>query len=483
MTVPRITSEDIQTGLRELGLAEGDVVLLHSSLSSFGHVVGGAQTVVSAFLSVLGDRGTLVVPTFGALGVVMDLVKKDPRAVQSVHPIASVAAIGPAAEEICRDHYKAETAHAEDTPYQRIADMGGYVCLAGVDQDRNTTLHTVEATLKMPYLSDRTCTFDIPLGRVRRTFHYFPGPHRDFIGLDRLLRDSGKMRIHRIGNAVLRLIRSRDLIEIGLQVGREDPAFVLCDNPHCEDCVSQRAALRQDRLARESFTLVAASGLAGRYVPQIVENLHACGIRHVELDVIQGLPVHVLGEDQLRAVVHDLRDGGRIIASARCHGVPLRLEEFMDRLADCGIDRLVLPISAEAATHASMAAQRGLNLSLRNTIEPSPMVSRLLTEWQDDGHQVGFTFNAANFARVGEKPFLHSYRQSLHRFVDALDLEDACFDGTPQPLARGNAEIKEMVSILRCASFAGPMTLTAANRSAGDLRDAVAAFETLLDRM
>ena len=47
---PNINRELIETGLRDLGLAAGDVVILHSSLSSLGRVDGGAETVVNAFL-------------------------------------------------------------------------------------------------------------------------------------------------------------------------------------------------------------------------------------------------------------------------------------------------------------------------------------------------------------------------------------------------------------------------------------------------
>jgi hypothetical protein len=96
---------------------------------------------------------------------------------------------------------------------------------------------------------------------------------------------------------------------------------------------------------------------------------------------------------------------------------------------------------------------------------------------------VGFTFNAANFARAGETPFLCSFKQKIHRFLDQHDVGDACFDGSVQPLANGNAEIKEMISILRCASFNGLMVLTTPNREAGDLRSVVERFEHLLDGM
>ena len=55
---------DIALVLERLGLSAGDSVFVHSSLSSMGHVSGGAEAVADALLDVLGPRGTLMVPTF-----------------------------------------------------------------------------------------------------------------------------------------------------------------------------------------------------------------------------------------------------------------------------------------------------------------------------------------------------------------------------------------------------------------------------------
>ena len=58
-----VTQQDIQQVLRELGL-QGQIVCLHSSLRSFGHVAGGAIAVLRACL----DEGiTILVPTFSSV--------------------------------------------------------------------------------------------------------------------------------------------------------------------------------------------------------------------------------------------------------------------------------------------------------------------------------------------------------------------------------------------------------------------------------
>lgn len=477
-----VTRDTIESALKRMGLGEGDIVLLHSSLASLGRVDGGAATVIQAFLNVLGQEGTLVVPTFGALGTITEFVRERSDAVRSLHPKASVAAIGGAAEAICRDHWKAETAHGPDTPYQRIADMGGYVCLLGVDQDRNTTLHTVEELLRLPYLTPTApVAFETPQGPVTRSWPLFPGPHRNFIGLDRALREAGKVRISRLGNAVVRLMKSADLIEFGLHQGRQDPAFVLCDNPACDDCVRQRAALRRSRYAALPFRVAAAASLAGRYADEMADACQASGIEALELDQVRGLPLTALPAPALARTVAALRDQHVTVCALRLGGVGEAFVRLLDAAVDLEVRRLVMPLSDRAAHYAEQALERGVKVSFVNRALMHDVVSDILLGLRSRGIAAGLTFNPAEFALVGEKPFLTSYRHRLRRFIDQVDAEDGLFDGSPTALARGNGEIREIVSILSACSFNGALVLGPRNRCAGGLPAAVAALDQLLD--
>ena len=66
MVIPseQITKKHIQNGLRKVGIENGDVVFVHSSLSSFGHVEGAADTVIDALVETVGNEGTIVMPAF-----------------------------------------------------------------------------------------------------------------------------------------------------------------------------------------------------------------------------------------------------------------------------------------------------------------------------------------------------------------------------------------------------------------------------------
>lgn len=57
------TRESLAADLKELGLGEGETVIVHTSLSSLGYVVGGGEAVIHALMDVLTPSGTLVMPT------------------------------------------------------------------------------------------------------------------------------------------------------------------------------------------------------------------------------------------------------------------------------------------------------------------------------------------------------------------------------------------------------------------------------------
>mgnify|MGYP004525373739 FL=1 len=58
-----ILKEEIVQKLREVGLEKGDVVMAHTSLKRMGYVCGGAQTVIEALMEVVGENGTIMMPT------------------------------------------------------------------------------------------------------------------------------------------------------------------------------------------------------------------------------------------------------------------------------------------------------------------------------------------------------------------------------------------------------------------------------------
>ena len=476
-----MNKQDLILGLQNLGLKKGDVVLLHSSYISLGKFEGTPQDVLDAFLEVVGSEGTLAVPAFGNLGVLTVLLREHPDVVLSSCPFGTVAAVGKDAKTLGEDHWKADTAHGEGTPYDVLAKLNGYVCLLGADQDRNTSLHGVEARLELPYLGKtREAEITTPNGDViKKTYNYYPGPHRDFIGLDSRYRAAGAQKQVRIGDAEVRLILAKDLIELGLKWGKEDPAFVLCDNPSCADCVRQRAAIYASSINKESFKFAVSALLAGRYIPEMIENVKRFGINAIELDYIQGKSALSYPVEKLNAFAAELAAENITISGVRTYVAPVNAELVLEKLAALNVKRIILPGVTDKDVLATLK-DNGITLILTYSNLPAVTVSKYFSESIGDG----VCFNPAEFVRCDEKPFLGSYRAGRFiKSVEQLDINDAIWTGSAVRLAKGNSEIKELISIFRCRNFSGYMVLGGGVQYPGTLEDAYNDFKHLLENM
>jgi aminoglycoside N3'-acetyltransferase len=260
---PETDREGLLADLRRLGVREGMVLTVHSSLRALGFVIGGAVAVLEALLEAVGENGTLVMPTFNrptelfvpeftpaTTGLLAEFLRYRSGAVRSVHPALSVAALGPEAGYIVEGHRKA-TATGEDSPLHRASKKGGYVLLLGVGQDRNSTVHVGESLARSPYRHlpynpelHRPLRSRLPDGSVA-VFEpdELGGCSNNFGVLDERLRDAGRLREGRVGLAPARLMKGDDLITAVKVMLAEDPASLLCRETFCGFCPRARAAL------------------------------------------------------------------------------------------------------------------------------------------------------------------------------------------------------------------------------------------------
>lgn len=246
-----VRGEAIVSGLRALGLDEGAMMLVHSSLSSFGHVEGGADTVIAALLDTVGVAGTVLVPTLTGsellnaqnppvfdpdmtpcwTGRIPETFRQHPRALRSLHPTHSVAAIGARAQELLAGHEYSITPCGPDSPYGRLAAGGGYILLLGVTHSANTTLHHVEELVgaryhMQPGLVAARVIVDGQPQTIHLMLHRY-GATRNFGRLEPVYREQGIQRDGRIGRAHVRLLDARRLVEVTRQALLQDPAILL----------------------------------------------------------------------------------------------------------------------------------------------------------------------------------------------------------------------------------------------------------------
>lgn len=507
----KINKETIKKELKKLGLKKGDVVFVHSAFSALGEVEGGPDAVIDALIETVGPQGTVGMTRLG--GAILSKVfaeRKD--TIEGIHPTHPVTAWGAKAKSLIRDHIKAQTACGKGTPFGRLIDWGGYILLLGVDQDRNTTLHTLEEYADSPYLSEMAFTYKDESGREKtKILKKFPGPHRDFIGLERLFRESGVVRVGKIGNAVARLMSARKMAKVGLTALKADSAAVLCKNPSCADCVMQRGKIKGKRLKEESFTLTAVSDEVSSGTAEIVTVLQGQGIRQIELRKIDGKELAEIGDAERREILEKLEGSGFKISAINSGvnriridgGLKQNLEKFKIylNLAEFFKTRHLIISSFRCPERKTdeyreemlknilemVRLARGKNIMLLIENEPNTYAASS-KDCKDILEAVNssclkLAFNPANFAAMGEKPFL-KISPHIRKLSRILYVNDGLFSGVPRLPGYGNAEIKELISILRCRSFDGYFSLNPGFGGEGEnFNRAAEAFWHLLNTM
>lgn len=249
----RVSKEDIKTGLKELGLKKGDIIGVHSSLNSFGYVEGGANAVIDALLEVVEKEGTIVMPTHSTNKIMMKLTPEETAAgvswvckilpydpkeapcttgvipetfrkrngvTRSLHPLFSVAAVGPKAKEIV----EAGKVKSTDS-WKRVLELDGYILLIGVGLEVCSAMHLAEELVQFPKhilekITPPKWLFEkYPPGEWDFDF----GPYPNFAKLEEPCLKHNIMKTVKVGEATLKLVKLRDLIELYVEYLRKNP--------------------------------------------------------------------------------------------------------------------------------------------------------------------------------------------------------------------------------------------------------------------
>lgn len=175
-----VTQSHIAKALHDLGVGQGDVMMLHCSLSKLGYVVGAERAIVEAALSTVGPTGSVVMPSFSGdlsdpaewkyppvppewieqieseipgfqpdltpsrgLGKVAEYFRTHPDTKRSTHPQSSFSASGCYADYILSPHDLSDR-FGPQSPLARIEEHDGWIVLIGAPLNTCTILYLAQ---------------------------------------------------------------------------------------------------------------------------------------------------------------------------------------------------------------------------------------------------------------------------------------------------------------------------------------------------
>ena len=273
--------------LRSLGVAAGDLLMVHASVRAVGEVAGGTDEIHLALKDALTERGTLmmyagcpqyvdevgrgnlspaqereildILPPFDPEtarcardhGVLVEFFRTYPGSRVNRHP-ARFVAWGAHAGELLADQ-PWDFAYGEGSPLDRFVRLGGRILILGSDHDTVTFLHHVEHVADIP--GRRIARFKVPMAehgaRVWRDTQEFDTsgagvhpnwPDRFFARVvDGYLSESGN-RGGRVGGAWCYLFGAADLLRFARPVMER-----LAIDPHAADHLRELSDARGTR--------------------------------------------------------------------------------------------------------------------------------------------------------------------------------------------------------------------------------------------
>lgn len=240
--------KNLKEDFLNIGIRQGDTVLIHSSFKSLGNIENGTEGFFEALFAAVGETGTLVFPTLSFIPVRQTLVfdyvntpscvghlseyfRKLPGVRRSVHPTHSCAAIGPETGYLIGGHEQDRTPIGPNSPFTKLPLVGGKILMLGCGLGPMTSMHGVEETVGDLFLSDDVCEYTLLLAdgttvKQQHRYHAFSQKKiiQHYSRLEEVLPDSAFNKGH-IAAAKSFLLDAAELWKCGHKKMREDVYF------------------------------------------------------------------------------------------------------------------------------------------------------------------------------------------------------------------------------------------------------------------
>lgn len=243
--------------LQAIGVQNGHHLLVHTALSSMGWVIGGGQALLEALQDVVGESGTIVIPTqtgnntdpaywqhppvpeawwpivrkqmpaydpqrtpTRGMGRLPELFRTWPNVYRSDHPQHSFAAWGASAQAIVGGQTPINNGFGEQSPLARLYERDSYVLLIGVGYDSATALHLAESRTDAPLSTEKQGASVMVNGEAHWVaFEQIAWDTEDFDQIGNAFEQAHPQhaKIGKLGNAETRLLHLPSLVDFAVQ--------------------------------------------------------------------------------------------------------------------------------------------------------------------------------------------------------------------------------------------------------------------------
>lgn len=238
--------------IHNVGIRSGDVVSLQVSLGRLGliknipvNMSAFSVAVIDAFLNVLGNDGTLVVPTYtysigkgelfdventpSAIGEFPEVFRTYAGAIRSRDPMLSHAALGPKAGELMIGI--SNSCYGEDSVFDRLRKINAKICMLGIDLHWATFRHYIERMANVPFRFDKVFEGKIlEYNQVKKEkWIYFAAPKQvpncapNGIPLGIILKNIGLVNQTNLGRGSICVIEAKKYFDYGLKELKKNP--------------------------------------------------------------------------------------------------------------------------------------------------------------------------------------------------------------------------------------------------------------------
>ncbi|MBU0579067.1 AAC(3) family N-acetyltransferase [Patescibacteria group bacterium] len=239
-----ITKEVIVNNLTKMGLGLNNIIEVHSSLSSFGIVDGGAPIVVDALMEIVGPKGTIIMSAY-PMSPPIPLTKKEKT--QGIKwkvkrldlKSNEKTGMGTISDEFKsrKDVYLGTNLHRvaawgksakkHSGGYRYFLELDGLVLLIGVGIDRCSSLHLAENDTPIP--QEIKNYEKIPSNILKNypkdewSIGFGETPHDAWQKVFSVADQKGLIQHHKIGSAKCLLFKANDVAEILKKWRSSDP--------------------------------------------------------------------------------------------------------------------------------------------------------------------------------------------------------------------------------------------------------------------